>query len=698
MKNLRELLFSPNNYSEMKQLEKGVKKIHELENEKKELDKKEIEKDQIPKQSNLTQNNTKTLLNQLSKEGILDKVKVNSLPNKREDLVFLNCIFHNKKDFDGKDKIYLKINDITTYVSNHRDDVEESTIEMSQILRRLFKINNGNPYASFQELVINTLNPIKKLKINVNLLGEKKEIISIHEEEVKDHIKNIFKKHIFFPNQNLIFDYEERKYLIEVGNSKGIINESTEIELNCDDVNLNIIGSKLLKRDLFKKDYNFESLGIGGIDNSLVTIFKSALSSRAFNASTIEKMGIRHVKGILLFGPPGTGKTLVARKIGSMISNIEPKVIQGPEILNSYIGKSEENVRNLFKEAIDDKNNENLHVIIFDEIDAICKKRGREGAGANVNDNIVNQLLSLIDGIHALNNIFIIAMTNRKELLDPALLRAGRIEICLYIGLPDLEGRKQIFRIHTEKLNKSKMVKDIDYDVLANLTENYSGAEIESVVKRASTNALHELLSSDKENINDSEINVNMQHFMSAIDSIQPMYGKNNKKLENLLPEFYDSKIHDTYNLNLNNILKELGGKYNFKKFLITGESRTGKSTLLVDIALKANIKYTKLVRVIDTITQDEITKTHYISDIILESHNSNDSLVIIDDIEIVINYANLLNTISFSNRLYQMLLTILKSAPDNKNNRMTLLISCGNEDVTHQIKDYFDGVFELTN
>lgn len=136
----------------------------------------------------------------------------------------------------------------------------------------------------------------------------------------------------------------------------------------------------------------------------------------------------------------GTGKTLIARNIGKLISpNKEPIVINGPEILNKFVGQSEENLRKAFKSAIDDYNDNgddsSLHIIIFDEIDAICRKRG--STQSHTTDTIVNQLLAIMDGVNKLNNIFVIGMTNRIELLDPALLRPCRFEIKVEIGLPD---------------------------------------------------------------------------------------------------------------------------------------------------------------------------------------------------------------------------------------------------------------------
>lgn len=204
---------------------------------------------------------------------------------------------------------------------------------------------------------------------------------------------------------------------------------------------------------------------------------------------------MKHCKGMILYGPPGTGKTLIARKIAEVLNCKEPKVVNGPEIFDKFVGGSEKNVRDLFADAESDQatngDESELHVIIFDEIDAICRKRGSTNSGTGVNESVVNQLLSKIDGVDSLNNILIIGMTNRLDMIDEALLRPGRFEIHLEIGLPDEPGRKQIFTIHTQKMKKNDLLtKDVDLDKLASLTKNYTGAEIEAVCGSARSFAL----------------------------------------------------------------------------------------------------------------------------------------------------------------------------------------------------------------
>jgi len=221
--------------------------------------------------------------------------------------------------------------------------------------------------------------------------------------------------------------------------------------------------------------------------------------------AVLRQLGVSHVKGILLHGPPGTGKTLVARKLGQLLAGgREPRVVNGPELLSRWVGASEENVRALFSDAEADwkRNGDDasLHVIIFDEIDALCRARGGGGGGGGggaqaVGDSVVNQLLTKMDGVASAPNLLLIGLTNRRDLLDEALLRPGRLEVQLEIGLPDRAGRAAILGIHTRAMAASGLLAaDVDLDALAAETPNYSGAELAGVVRAAASFAVERIM------------------------------------------------------------------------------------------------------------------------------------------------------------------------------------------------------------
>lgn len=224
--------------------------------------------------------------------------------------------------------------------------------------------------------------------------------------------------------------------------------------------NLTILSEgEKMNTDVFKKGFtDFGTMGIGGLDAELHKIFTKAFSSRVMPPKLRKEMGIKHIRGMMLYGPPGTGKTTIARAIGKALNSRDPVVKSGPEMLNKYVGEGERQVRELFAAAEEEQGeegeNSQLHIIIIDEIDAICKERGSNPGGGGSSDSIVNQLLSKIDGVNALDNILLIGMTNRLDMIDRALRRPGRLELEMEIGLPDENGRVDILKIHTERMRK----------------------------------------------------------------------------------------------------------------------------------------------------------------------------------------------------------------------------------------------------
>lgn len=619
--------------------------------------------------------------------------------------VYDNVINHNKDDFDS-DSLYLDINGVV-YRSVSVSTILKGHIGLPIILRNklALKIND----MAIVEPAKYKNSTLDKILFNIRLYQIKtnKQIFSEHEDELREKIRVVFKDFYFSNGQILIMNYKDRDILLDVkcDNYSGFVKKNGRIDFISDDVNVSIISGKTIRRELFKEDYDFSEIGIGGLDNQLLMTFRRALSTRAYKQQIIDNLGIKHVKGILLYGPPGTGKTLIARKIGGLISNIAPKIVNGPEIMNKWVGGSEENIRKLFEEAISDANGVDLHVIIFDEIDAICRKRG--STNSTHTDTVVNQLLSMIDGVNQLNNIFIIAMTNRMELLDEALLRAGRIEVHIQIGLPDKLGREQIFKIHTNRMDSNNCLsKGIDIEHLALLCENYSGAEIEAVVNNATSTALYEKIQLNDDNDN---IIVTMNHFIKACGEVVLIFGNNHQILLNLLPiKYVDLSLnHTTCYTDINKFILK---NKKLKTILINGASGTGKTALISKILLDSTITHKKIITPYDMISFDDYGKSQYLIEVFNKAYLVDRSIIVIDDVEILINYTSLgdgitagaiiaepRSGITFSNKLYQTLITLLKTSP-SKNNAITIIITCTDSYLNTKLKGFFDGVFTIEN
>jgi transitional endoplasmic reticulum ATPase len=191
--------------------------------------------------------------------------------------------------------------------------------------------------------------------------------------------------------------------------------------------------------------------------------------------------GIKPSKGVLLSGLPGTGKTLLAKAVATE-ANANFISVKGPELISKWVGESEKHVREIFKKA----KQVSPSIIFFDEFDSISKSRG-QGATCDSSEKVVNQLLTELDGVEELENVMIIAATNRKDLIDQALLRPGRIDSHVELGIPDLETREEIFKVHTKNMPLEKGVNLIK---MSKDSEGWTGADIEAVCRNAGINAI----------------------------------------------------------------------------------------------------------------------------------------------------------------------------------------------------------------
>ncbi len=259
-------------------------------------------------------------------------------------------------------------------------------------------------------------------------------------------------------------------------------------------------------REVFVERPNVHWDDIGDLEQVKEEI-KEAVELPLKEPETFEKIGIRPIKGILLVGAPGTGKTLLAKAVATereanFIS------IKGPEVLSKYVGESEKTVRELFRKA----RMAAPCIIFIDEIDAIANPRGRDIEDSGVTERVVDTLLTEMDGLQDLKNVVVLAATNRPEDIDPALLRPGRFDKIIEIPMPNAEARLAILKVHTKKM---PLDKDVDLVEIANMTENYTGAEIENVVREAGMFAIR-----SKRDI------VKREDFLKALEEIKPAIPK----------------------------------------------------------------------------------------------------------------------------------------------------------------------------
>ena len=237
--------------------------------------------------------------------------------------------------------------------------------------------------------------------------------------------------------------------------------------------------------------------GLESVKKEIREVFIPTEDKKAF-----ERLGIRPPKGMLLYGPPGTGKTLIAKAVANE-SGANFICVNGPEIASKWLGETEKAIRQIFKRA----KQMAPCIIFFDEIDSIAPKRGAGDTAAL--ERAVNQLLTSMDGVESLDNVTVIAATNRPDMIDPALLRPGRFDKLVFMGKPDLESRLRILEVHT----KDMPLMDVDLLTIAEKTDGYVGADLEALCREAAMTAFRE---------NPSVKFINKNHFAAALKTVKP--------------------------------------------------------------------------------------------------------------------------------------------------------------------------------
>ncbi|XP_026461530.1 nuclear valosin-containing protein-like isoform X2 [Ctenocephalides felis] len=252
----------------------------------------------------------------------------------------------------------------------------------------------------------------------------------------------------------------------------------------------------------------------------------------------LQVLGLTAPSGVLLCGPPGCGKTLIAKAIANE-AGINFISVKGPELLNMYVGESERAVRQCFTRA----RNSAPCVIFFDEFDALCPRRSGSSLNGGVSSRVVNQLLTEMDGIEGRAGVFLMAATNRPDILDPAALRPGRLDKVLYVGLPTAEDRLEILKAITKNGTKPKMHSDVNLQTIANSDQcnGYTGADLAGLVRQASMQALRESMRHNTKSEDNSQLCVKQNHFLSALSTLRPSVTSEEQKHYEKLRKKYTS-------------------------------------------------------------------------------------------------------------------------------------------------------------
>ena len=292
-----------------------------------------------------------------------------------------------------------------------------------------------------------------------------------------------------------------------------------KIQVNMDDFTnvLNEMEPSTM-REVFVEIPNVQWKDIGGLQE-LKQELREAIEWPLKYRSVFAYANANPPKGIFLYGPPGTGKTLVAKAVANE-SESNFISIKGPELLSKWVGESEKGIREIFRKA----RQAAPCIVFFDEIDAIAPIRGRDSGDSSVTERMISQLLTELDGLEVLKDVVVIAASNRPDIVDPALLRSGRFDRHLYVPPPDRDSRIQIIKIHTKNIPKAE---DVNVEHLADITENYTGADIASFISTAVMVAIRQHVFKYEDPVEAEkhvkELTVNMQQIEDAMKKTRPL-------------------------------------------------------------------------------------------------------------------------------------------------------------------------------
>ncbi len=399
-------------------------------------------------------------------------------------------------------------------------------------------------------------------------------------------------------------------------------------------------------------EFNGERYGIGGLEKHIQRFVNEFVAPRLLSGALREKVHSSISRGGILSGPPGTGKTLFISVLGSLLRDngfaVREKTVSGPEVFDSFMGKSEANVREIFAGAGDDP--KTIHLILIDEIDSMLPRRGGVSDSTGAGSKVVNQFLTCLDGIRKKNNLVVFGTTNRPDLIDPAVMRPGRMNMKMQFNLPDEAQRRQILQIHAKDLSECGMLQpDVNLDQLAAQTTGFTGAELAAVIDSARVSALRRAQGLGEDDMyfspqgisNLETFDLNADDFRFALKQIQPQFGKSD--FMPLAGKSYESGGYPVSTIStLQATLKRFKQNPDSSVFriLIQGPPGSGKSTLAA-LAQRDFGSFCSYVSAVDVVTSRD--RSRPLVDAFSQARQqSGRHTVVIDDFDTMINFDGL--------------------------------------------------------